>query len=104
MALGLGFVGLTIFAIGVISNLGRGVLAARLDRGIENEWPLFFLIFCLLYNLTESTLFTGNSVFWLLYSANAYWLVEGLPARQSLEKTEHATASLPELAEWRAAE
>ena len=104
MALGLGFVGLTIFAIGVISNLGRGVLAARLDRGIENEWPLFFLIFCLLYNLTESTLFTGNSVFWLLYSANAYWLVEGLPARQSLEKTEHATASLSELAEWRAAE
>ena len=75
MALGLGFIGLAVFAIGMFRNFTRAIVTAARSEEIETAWPLFFLIFCVLYNLTESTLFSGNSIFWILYTASAYWLV-----------------------------
>lgn len=75
MALGVGIVGLGIFLMGLLRNVRLGFRIARESGRIEAAWPLFFFAFCIVYNLTESTLFGGNSVFWLLYTANAYWLV-----------------------------
>lgn len=76
MMLGLGIVGLVIFLFGLFRNFLLAFLVARESDEIEQAWPLFFLGFCILWELTDSTLFTGNSVFWLLYAANAFWLVE----------------------------
>ena len=74
-ALGLGCIGLAVLAMQLLRTLARGILVAAQSDKIIDAWPLFFLIYCFLYNLTESTLPVGNSVFWILYSANAYWLV-----------------------------
>jgi exopolysaccharide production protein ExoQ len=81
MALGLGFIGLAIFGIGMLRNFFRALKVTQSNTEIEMAWPLFFVIFCCFYNFTESTLFMGNSVFWTLYTANAYWLVRASAAR-----------------------
>ncbi|HEY2119656.1 MAG TPA: O-antigen ligase [Candidatus Acidoferrum sp.] len=88
MALGLGVVGLAIFSIGMLRNFARGIVVAGQSDELEAAWPLFFLIFCFLYNLTESTLFSGNSVFWMLYTANAFWLVRAMSWESALEPVE----------------
>jgi exopolysaccharide production protein ExoQ len=88
MALGLGLVGLAIFVIGMVRNFAKGIVVAGRNEEIEASWPLFFIMFCFLYNLTESTLFSGNSVFWTLYTANAFWLVRAMseePAREVVQ-------------------
>jgi len=93
MALGLGFIGLAIFGIGVLRTLARGVAAAAESDESADAWPLFFLIYCLLYNLTESTLFTGNSVFWILYAANAYWMVAAKSESRTREAVDYEASS-----------
>ena len=93
MMLGLGIVGLIIFLLGLFRNFFLAFLAAREDDAIEQAWPLFFLGFCLLWELTDSSLFTGNSVFWLLYAANAFWLVEARTKVNSEASEEYAVSN-----------
>ena len=69
LALGLGLAGLLLFA-------GSYLIAARraidcLRRSVEREamWPLVYLSFMFLYQLTEGSLATGNTIFWILYVA-----------------------------------
>jgi exopolysaccharide production protein ExoQ len=38
----------------------------------DSSWPLMYLAFIFLYNLTESTLLVPNSIFWVLYAATAF--------------------------------
>ena len=76
MMLGLGIVGLVIFVIGILRNFILAFRVARAGDDLDHAWPLFFLGFCMLWDITDSGLFAGNSVIWLLYTANAFWLVE----------------------------
>jgi len=76
MLLGLGFLGLIIFLIGLLRNFILAFRIARAGEGIDSVWPLFFLIFCLLWDITDSTLFINNSIFWLFYTATAFYVVE----------------------------
>lgn len=90
MALGIGVVGLGIFLLGLLRNVRLGFRIARESGRIEDAWPLFFLALCMIYDLSESTLFVGNSVFWLLYATNAYWLVrtDMQPVTEEEDETE----------------
>ena len=76
MMLGLGVVGLAIFIIGILRNFILAFRIARAGEKMDQAWPLFFLFYCIFWDFTDSTLFTGNSIFWLLYAANAFWLVD----------------------------
>jgi exopolysaccharide production protein ExoQ len=95
MTLGLGVVGLAIFAFGMLRNFFRGISIARHSGEIEMAWPLCFVIFCFLYNLTESTLFTGNTAFWMLYAANSFWMVRALAASRVSEAEQFEPESTP---------
>lgn len=85
--LGLGLVGGTFFLIGLLRNL---VLAVRAARGAEPEesWPLFFLIFNLLYSLTESSLLTANFILTMLFVANSYSVVRARVESEQAEDTD----------------
>jgi len=61
MLLGVGLIGGTFFSIGLLRNLGLAVRAARRGGQIGESWPLFFIVFNLLYSLTESSLLGANS-------------------------------------------
>lgn len=69
LCLDLGAVGLAAFAIGFVIAAARALTAARRAVVATESWPLVFLTFLLLYNMTESTILRQNSLFWVLYVA-----------------------------------
>ncbi len=69
LTLQLGLVGLGLL-IAVYYVAIRGALRLAQD-GLEREalWPLAYLAFTLLYQVTESTIFVGNTVLWMGFVA-----------------------------------
>lgn len=67
LALQLGAVGLLTFAISLCWNIARSLTAPIHD--FEDVWPSIFLIFLVMYNMTESSLLQRNDLFWILYVA-----------------------------------
>jgi exopolysaccharide production protein ExoQ len=75
VCLGLGIIGLVIMLIGMW-RIGRSSLhVTKTQREIDQLWPLVLLIFTVLYNFTEVSLLAVNSLFWIAYVANSFWLV-----------------------------
>ncbi|WP_263353189.1 O-antigen ligase family protein [Acidicapsa acidisoli] len=73
--LGIGIVGLVLLLIGMWRIFRSSLHTARTHREIDQSWPLVLLIFTVLYNLTESSLLSTNSLLWMAYVANSFWLV-----------------------------
>ncbi len=68
--LALGLVGVGIFAIGFITYLRRAF--SCLDwSSPDSSWPLMYIGFFVIFNLTESSLLVPDSLFWALYAATA---------------------------------
>ncbi|HTV60711.1 MAG TPA: O-antigen ligase [Verrucomicrobiae bacterium] len=88
ITLALGLIGAGLLAFGLIRNIFRGVSIARESRSVEEFWPLFYLIFMAVDNVTESWMLVANSLFWMLYMANAYWLVRASRRRVTVEEDE----------------
>jgi len=65
--LDLGLLGLTIFLIGLLANLVKGLALIRKSRTAESFWPVIYMIYFLLSNQTESALLRQNEIYWLLY-------------------------------------
>ena len=60
-ALGLGIIGLAILLIGLLRNFILGFKVARREGDFAAIWPLFFMIFAVLDNLTESSITGANA-------------------------------------------
>jgi exopolysaccharide production protein ExoQ len=69
LCLDLGVCGLLIFGIGYVLRLKTAISDYRASGDRGAMWPLAFLAFIVLYNLTESTLLHTNSLDWALYCA-----------------------------------
>ncbi|MGC2722245.1 MAG: O-antigen ligase family protein, partial [Candidatus Acidiferrales bacterium] len=93
MMLGLGVVGLILFVIGLIRNIYLGFVVARAGDTLDQAWPLFFLAFALLWDVTDSALFAGNSIMWLLYTTNAFWLVSTAAELRAEKRARYAPAN-----------
>jgi len=71
----LGFVGLIIFILGLLDSFWKGFIWLRyLTNTSDGFWPLVFLLFLVISNLTESGLMTPNSIGTVLYISTAYSL------------------------------
>jgi len=92
-ALGLGFIGAALLIVGIWKNLALGLATARTGTEIEDFWPLLYLIFTILSNLTESSLLAANSFLWMLYVANAFWLTRTSLCAQEQHEDEPQFAS-----------
>lgn len=68
----LGLLGFSIFLLGFLTTLLRGLNWVRLLRGSEGLWPVLYLTYTLLTNLTETSLMIQNDVFWVFYVAVAF--------------------------------
>jgi len=73
--LGIGIVGLTLMLIGMWRIFRSSLNTARTHRDIEQSWPLILLLFTVLYNLTETSFLGVNSLLWMAFVANSFWLV-----------------------------
>ncbi len=65
--LDLGALGVAVFLLGFFRAIARAVGWVHVTRTAEDLWPLVFLTFMLVYNLTESFILKQNNLFWILY-------------------------------------
>jgi O-antigen ligase len=71
--LAVGVWGLAIFVVGFTLAFFRALAAmARSTRASEGIWPVVYLLFMLLYNVTESTILRPHSIFWMLFVAAVF--------------------------------
>jgi exopolysaccharide production protein ExoQ len=70
--LDLGLVGVAFAVVGFALYFRRSVTLFRQRPAWSNAWPLLFLAYLFLINLTASEFLTGNSIFWLLFTSIAY--------------------------------
>jgi exopolysaccharide production protein ExoQ len=75
LVLELGVVGLGLFLANFIMSLRRGLLWARLERTTIGLWPLVFLSFMFLFNLTEGSILRQDNLLWVLYVATSVFVV-----------------------------
>jgi O-antigen ligase len=83
----LGLVGVVLFLAGFICYVGRAISFLRQNSAPESIWPLCFLVFMFVSNLTESDFLGRNTIFWIVYVAVVTGLrrVEG-PLKQPIVK------------------
>jgi exopolysaccharide production protein ExoQ len=85
--LDLGLIGLAIFLIGFCVVTVRAIGLSRRSHSVESFWPLMFLAFLFLYNFTESSFLTRNSIFWILYTASILVVSPGFRPMQNSLRT-----------------
>ena len=73
--LSIGLLGLSVFILGFLSTTIQSLVLLRKTNTPEGFWPLLFLTYILLSNLTEGTISSMNSSFWTIYVAISYSLV-----------------------------
>jgi len=71
LALDVGLVGLSLFLISLTITYFRSLKLAYNSQNTENIWPLAFLLFLSLNNMSESYLLRLANVYWVLYMTTA---------------------------------
>ncbi|HTA57272.1 MAG TPA: O-antigen ligase [Candidatus Baltobacteraceae bacterium] len=83
-----GLLGLTLFAICLLGALRKAFARSREGATPDRSWPLYFLLFLIIYNLADTTFLLANHIFWLTFVAVVVQLcrLEGksMPKRQLL--------------------
>jgi exopolysaccharide production protein ExoQ len=74
LLLQLGLLGTIIFAIGFGITLIRGVIWLRFDKSWLSFWPILYLTYLILSNVSESFLLNFNDLFWVLYVSVSFSL------------------------------
>jgi O-antigen ligase len=64
-----GILGLSIFLLGFCANLVRALAWVRLSRTPEGFWPMVYMVYTVLSNLTETSVLQQNDLFWVLFVA-----------------------------------
>ena len=74
IALGLGVVGLVAYAASLTSIARRGYVFWMSGEESYRKWPLAYLVLVSLYQLTESSIVSGDYLLWILYGCLAFSL------------------------------
>jgi exopolysaccharide production protein ExoQ len=67
LVLAFGLLGALLFSLSLISVVRRALIAVNFTKNKEGLFPLIYLSYFILYNLTESSLVEHNSIFWIIY-------------------------------------
>ncbi|MBI1920745.1 MAG: O-antigen ligase family protein [Geobacter sp.] len=74
LSLDLGLAGVLVFTLGFFASVRKALRTKYPMDAIEGLWPLVYLAFFLLFNLTESSILRQNNILWLLYAATVFSL------------------------------
>lgn len=99
LMLDLGVVGLIIFVLVIVVALRYAFALARRGKTLDAAFPLIFLIFFLVSNVTESYLVAYNSLSWVLFVAvtihlHAWWQEERRPHAYAVARTRAISRSV----------
>jgi exopolysaccharide production protein ExoQ len=86
LMLDLGAVGVVVYGVGLAVVTRRAIRLARTGGEPLAAWPLFFLMFTLLINVTSDTLLANNSIYFALYVASAMTAFTGTRAGAPAER------------------
>jgi exopolysaccharide production protein ExoQ len=75
ICLSIGIVGLSIFLLGFLDTLIKSLALLRNSNEPEGFWPLLFVTYIVLSNLSEGTITTMDNGFWAIYAAIAFSLI-----------------------------
>lgn len=69
----LGLLGVAIFTVEfLLQTLPKALVWVRLSQTVVGLWPLLYMSYMVLANLSESTLMVQNDIFWVIYVALAF--------------------------------
>ena len=74
LAIDIGLIGLSIFLINYFATFARGLKRAYATNNPEALFPLAFLLFLVLNNITESFLLNQTNIYWVIYVTVAFYL------------------------------
>ncbi|OKH41531.1 polymerase [Calothrix sp. HK-06] len=77
-----GLLGVFIFVFSFLKTLVNAFICLRYRNKSQWFWPLIFIVYLILSNLTESALMLQNDIFWVLYVAVAYSVL--IPTEESI--------------------
>lgn len=83
LALQVGLIGVGLFLLGFVVAAVRGVKLLRASHEALALWPILFLSYILLYNMTESGLGARHNLFWVLYAATVCSWILRRPAAET---------------------
>lgn len=83
LALDVGLVGFALFWFCYITAFAAALKRAYASRQPENFWPLGFLMFLVMNNLTESYLLRLANIYWILFIATVMTVKQRLPIEDS---------------------
>ncbi len=84
--LALGILGVLIYLIGFSFSLLKAFTIVRVNKTSENLWPLLFLTYTVLANITETSVMIQNNIFWVLYTSVALSVLIPLEPQQNILK------------------
>jgi len=84
LTLQLGLAGLALFLLVYVIAVREAMAFAYSDPGEEAMWPLAYLAFIVLYQVTESTIFVGNTILWMVYVSTVCSVGVAVPADSTL--------------------
>jgi exopolysaccharide production protein ExoQ len=80
--LGLGIVGLFLLSLSFMDTIVKGYIWLRyFSKTPDGFWPLIFMVFFVISNLTESKLMRQNDFFTVVYVAISYSLTTGMATK-----------------------
>ncbi len=71
LLLDIGYLGLLLYVMGFLIMLVRSIHLARITSGLDGLWPLTYLTYTFLSNLSEGGLLGQNNFFWVIYTSLA---------------------------------
>jgi exopolysaccharide production protein ExoQ len=81
--LGLGVVGLFLLALSFMDTIVKGYIWLRyFSKTPDGFWPLIFMVFFVISNLSESKLMRQNDFFTVIYVAISYSLISGISSKR----------------------
>ncbi|MBS3027710.1 MAG: O-antigen ligase family protein [Dolichospermum sp. DET50] len=70
--LDLGLLGLGLFVLGLWRAIVQGLHWLRVSKTSINTYPILYITFLVISNLTESNLYASNSLTWILYVSTSF--------------------------------
>lgn len=71
LMLDLGLAGIVLFLIGFLIYVWKAIRLYRAETSLAAAWPLLFMTFLAVWNLTESAIVGSNTLYWTLYTTVA---------------------------------
>ena len=96
LLLDVGIVGLLLFGVAYFVTARRAIVRFRMGLQDQMLWPLLLLVEVFLCQLTETSVVSPNSIYWILFVSVAFSVSQPLSVQEQGISEGHASTSVPQ--------